>query len=107
MLAFLKDIFLSEIERFAGRSERLTGDVEKRDGNQAAGFDHFVGAAIDQFVEHKLESLGRNGPAETKPSDESAEGVGDILGAVTKIRFSRFFDAQVFLDLPAGDEEPG
>ena len=40
----------------------LVGGVEQDDGDELARFDQFIGAPVNQFVEHRLEAFLRDRP---------------------------------------------
>ena len=105
MFALLRESLLIEVG-FAHGNDRIAGGVEQRDGNQLAGFDEFIGATVDEQIQHRLKPVLHDGSAKTQRPDDGAQGVGDFLGAVAQIHFSRLADPDMFLDLPRDDENP-
>ena len=106
MFAFLQQVFLLEIDRVADGNHRVAGGVQKRDGQQLAGADQFVRALVDQFVEHRFQTVLQDGVAETHGPNHGAQGVGDFLGAIPQIGPGGVPDAHVLLDLPADHQQP-
>ena len=97
---------LCEVDGPAGGSDGLVGGVEQDDGDEFARLDQFIGAAVDQFVEHRLEAFLGNRSPEAHAADDGAEGVGDVFGPVAQVGLGGLPDAKVFLSLPAQDQHP-
>ncbi len=106
MLALLEQIFSLRVNGRAGGSHGLVVGVEEDNGDEFAGLDEFIGAAVDQFVEHRFEAFLGNDSSEAHAADDGAEGVGDVFGAVAQVGSGGLLDPEVFLDLPAQDQRP-
>ena len=62
---------------------------------------------MDQFIENRVEAFGRNrSPSEPADAEDRAERVGDFLGTVAQVGPGGLPHPQVFLDLPAQDQNP-
>ena len=108
MLATLEKLLFSlRVQGPTGQEQRRVVGIQQGDGNQLAGFDQLISAPVYQFVEDRLEALGRNrSPAEPHAADDRAEGVGDFFGPVAQVGLGGLLDPQVLLDLPAEDQHP-
>ena len=67
VLAFLQEIFALQVDGPAGPGDVLVGGIEQDDGEEFAGFDQFIGAAVDEFVEDRFEAFRGIAPRNRMP----------------------------------------
>ena len=105
MLADLKNVFLSQINRPAGRSDRFAGGVQQRDGNHLPRC-RAVRVAGDEFAQDGFQAVAENRAAELQPAHDGAERVGDGFGPFPQAGLGGLLHADVLLDLPGHDQRP-